>query len=75
MMELLKLCYEYPIEISVCYDLFLSAFVIKARNLETDMTVSICVSTSEIELVPSDLISSRVINQIRENLVDCKEEK
>jgi hypothetical protein len=74
MIELLKLCAEYPIEINVCYEPFLSAFVIKSRNLETNMAVGIRISTSEIESVPSEIISRRIIHQIRENLIDCKEE-
>lgn len=75
MIEFLKLCAEYPIEFNVCYEPFLSAFVIKSRNLETNMAVSIRISTSEIESVPSDLITQRIIDQIRENLIDCEEEK
>lgn len=75
MIELLKLCAEYPIEFNVCYEPFLSAFVIKSRNLETNMAVGIRISTFEIESVPSDLIIQRIIHQVRENLIDCKEEK
>lgn len=75
MIELLKLCAEYPIEFNVCYEPFLSAFVIKFRNLETNMAVGIRISTSEIELVPSDLISRRIIHQVRANLIDYEEEK
>lgn len=75
MIELLKLCAEYPIEFNVCYEPFLSAFVIKSRNLETNMAVGIRISTSEIESVPSELINQRIINQVRANLIDCKEEK
>lgn len=75
MIELLKLCAEYPIEFNVCYEPFLSAFVIKSRNLETNMAVGIRISTFEIESVPSDLIIQRIIDQVRENLIDCKEEK
>lgn len=71
MIELLKLCAEYPIEFNVCYEPFLSAFVIKFRNLETDMAVSIRVSTSEIELVSSDLIIQNIIDQVRKSLIDC----
>lgn len=65
MIELLKLCAEYSIEFNVCYEPFLSAFVIKSRNLETNMAVSIRVSTSEIELVSSDLIIQNIIDQVR----------
>lgn len=75
MIELLKLCAEYPIEFNVCYEPLLNTFIIKFRNLETNMAVSIRISTSEIELVPSELISQRIINQVRKNLIDCKEEK
>lgn len=75
MIELLKLCAEYPIEFNVCYEPLLNAFIIKFRNLETNMAVSIRISTSEIELVPSELISRRIIDQVRENLINCKEEK
>lgn len=75
MIELLKLCAEYPIEFNVCYEPFLSAFVIKSRNLETNMAVSIRISSSEIESVPSDLIIRRIIDQVREILIDCKEGK
>lgn len=75
MIELLKLCAEYPIEFNVCYEPFLSAFVIKSRNLETNMAVSIRINSSEIELVPSEIISRRIIHQVRANLIDCKEEK
>lgn len=71
MIELLKLCAEYPIEVNVCYEPFLSAFVIKSRNLETNMAVSIRISTSEIELVPSDLIIQNIIDQVRKSLIDC----
>lgn len=75
MIELLKLCAEYPIEFNVYYEPLLSAFVIKSRNLETNMAVSIRISTSEIELVPSELISRRIIDQVRANLIDYEEEK
>lgn len=71
MIELLKLCAEYPIGVNVCYEPFLSAFVIKSRNLETNMAVSIRISTSEIELVPSDLIIQNIIDQVRKSLIDC----
>lgn len=74
MIELLKLCAEYPIEFNVCYEPFLSAFVIKSRNLETNMAVSIRISTSEIELVSSDLIIQNIIEQVRKSLIDCEEE-
>lgn len=73
MIELLKLCAEYPIEFNVCYEPLPNAFVIKSRNLETNMAVGIRISTSEIELVPSELISQRIINQVRKNLIDCEE--
>lgn len=75
MIELLKLCAEYPIEFNICYEPLLNAFVIKSRNLETNIALGIRISTSEIELVPSELISQRIINQVRKNLIDCKEEK
>lgn len=75
MIELLKLCAEYPIEFNVCYEPLLNAFVIKFRNLETNMAVGIRISTSEIESVPSELISQRIIDQVRANLIDYEEEK
>lgn len=75
MIELLKLCAEYPIEFNVCYEPLLNSFIIKFRNLETNMVMSRHISTSEIELVSSDLIIQNIINQIRENLIDCKEGK
>lgn len=75
MIELLKLCAEYPIEFNVCYEPLLNAFVIKFRNLETNMAVGIRISSSEIEMVSSELISQRIINQVRANLIDCEEEK
>lgn len=68
--ELLKLCAEYPIEISVCYESCLSAFVIKFRNLETDMVLSRDISTFEIESVPSDLIIQNIIDQVRKSRID-----
>lgn len=71
MTELLKLCAEYPIEFSVCYDSFLSAFIIKFRNLETDMVLSRNISTFEIESVPLDLIIQNIIDQVRKSLIDC----
>lgn len=71
MTELLKLCAEYPIGFSVCYEPCLSAFIIKFRNLETDMVLSRHISTSEIELVPSDLIIQNIIDQVRKSLIDC----
>lgn len=74
MIELLKLCAEYPIEFNICYESLLNAFVIKFRNLETNMAVGIHISSSEIEMVPSELISQRIINQVRANLIDCEEE-
>lgn len=72
MIELLKLCAEYPIEFSVCYEPCLGAFIIKFRNLETNMRMSRHISTSEIELVSSDLIIQNIIDQVRESLIDCK---
>lgn len=75
MIELLKLCAEYPIEFNVCYEPLLNAFVIKFRNLETNMAVGIRIGTSEIESVPSELISQRIIDQVRANLIDYEEEK
>ncbi len=75
MIELLKLCAEYPIEFNVCYEPFLNAFIIKFRNLETNMRMNRYISTSEIELVSSDLIIQNIIDQVRESLIDCKEEK
>ncbi len=71
MTELLKLCAEYPIEVSVCYEPCLSAFVIKFRNLETNMAMSRNISTFEIESVPLDLIIQNIIGQVRKNLIDC----
>lgn len=75
MIELLKLCAEYPIEFNICYEPLLNAFIIKFRNLETNMRMSRHISTSEIELVSSDLIIQNIIDQVRESLIDCKEEK
>lgn len=69
--ELLKLCAEYPIEFNACYEPCLSAFVIKFRNLETNMALNRYISTSEIELVPSDLIIQNIIDQVRKSLIDC----
>jgi hypothetical protein len=71
MIELLKLCAEYPIEFNVCYEPLLNAFIIKCRNLETNMVISRHISTSEIELVPSEIISRRIIDQVRKSLIDC----
>lgn len=75
MIELLKLCAEYPIEFNACYEPLLNVFIIKFRNLETNMVMSRHISTSEIELVSSDLIIQNIVHQVRENLIDCKEEK
>lgn len=75
MIELLKLCAEYPIEFNVCYEPLLNAFVIKFRNLETNMVMNRCISTYEIELVSSDLIIQNIIELVRKGLIDCKEEK
>lgn len=75
MIELLKLCAEYPIEFNVCYEPLLNVFIIKFRNLETNIVMSRHISTSEIELVSSDLIIQNIVHQVRENLIDCKEEK
>lgn len=71
MIELSKLCAEYPIEFNVCYEPSLNAFIIKFRNLETNKAMNRYISTSEIELVPSDLIIQNIINQVRKSLIDC----
>ena len=69
------LCAEYPIEFNVCYEPLPNAFIIKFRNLETNKAMSRHISTSEIELVSSDLIIQNIIDQVRKSLIDCKEEK
>lgn len=74
MIELLKLCAEYPIEFNVCHEPLLNVFIIKFRNLETNMVMSRHISTSEIELVSSDLIIQNIIEQVRKSLIDCEEE-
>lgn len=71
MTELLKLCAEYPIEFSVCYEPCLGAFIIKFRNLETDMAASRHISTLEIESVQPDLIIQNIVDQVRKGLIDC----
>ena len=70
MIELLKLCAEYSIEFNICYDPFIGAFVIKIRSPKNNMAAYKYFSTYEIESVPSDLIIRRIIDQVREILID-----